>query len=358
MTYKKMAIAAIAASLSLVLTGCNVGEARPADSIETIASTPLPVEVILPRNADIFATYNTTTSIAADADAPIPARVEGEVVEILVEEGDQVQLGQLLARLDGERLRLELRQAEANLEKTTREFQRFTDLQERGLVSAAAVDSMRYDMEALEASFALKRLFYSYTEIRAPITGVVSTRSIKVGQHISVSDLTFRITNTSKLVAYLKIPQSELTKFSAGIVATVRVDAMPEHTFSALIARISPTIDARNGTFRATAFIENDAGLLAPGMFGRFEIAYEKHTNALLIPAAAIVEEDNQSIVYIVDNGSAVRRTIEVGIEQDGNVEVLGGLDGDERIIVTGQTGLRDGSKVLASIPAIAPVTG
>ncbi len=133
---------------------------------------------------------------------------------------------------------------------------------------------------------------------------------------------------------------------------------MPERTFTATIERISPTIDARNGTFRATAYINNDDGMLAPGMFGRVEIAYEKHSNALVIPTEAVLLEDNVSVVYVVDNGAAARRPIETGIEEDGNIEVLSGLEGDEHIIVTGQNGLRDGSRVLASIPSTAPVTG
>jgi len=357
MTPRTASITIVMASLASMMSGCNVGEARSGDSIQLATSMPLPVAVVQPRNEDIFATYLTTTSIASDADAPIPARVAGEVVEILVEEGDEVHAGQVLARLDGERLFLQLKQAKANLEKTTREYQRFTKLQKRGLVSAAAVDAMRYDMDSLQANFELKQLFYDYTMIRASIKGVVSSRDIKLGQHIKEADITFRITETSQLLAYLRIPQNELAKFSAGIVANVRFDAMPGQIFSAVIARISPTIDARNGTFRATALIENDAKLLAPGMFGRFEIAYEKRANALVVPATAILEEDDQHIVYVVSDGTAVRKAIEIGIEQDGNVEVLSGLDGQERIIVSGQSSLRNGSKVQASIDTVSATT-
>ena len=184
---------------------------------------------------------------------------------------------------------------------------------------------------------------------RAPIDGVVSARDIKLGQSIDVSDVAFRITDTSELLAYLHIPQAELGKFSAGQLATVAVDAMPDTTYSATIARISPTIDMRNGTFRATAFIDNGSGELAPGMFARFAIAYDKHSDALVIPREALIEEDDQTSVYVVADGEVSRRTIEVGIESDNLIEVVGGLAGDEEIVVTGQSSLRDGSKVLAS---------
>ena len=113
--------------------------------------------------------------------------------------------------------------------------------------------------------------------------------------------------DTSELLAYLQIPQGELAKFAAGQAATLVVDAMPNTTYSATIARISPTIDVRNGTFRATAFVDNRSGELAPGMFARFSIAYDRHADALVIPRAAIVEEDDQASIYVVANGSVAR---------------------------------------------------
>lgn len=357
MNLKNTVFAVTALLLNSALTACGVGEASTSND-ELSVATPLQVKVVLPHRAEIFATYHTTSTIASDVDAPVTARASGEIIDILVEEGDRVERGQILARLDGDRLRLELNQAKANLEKTTREYERFVNLHKRGLVSSTAIDGMKYDMDSLRATFELKQLSYNYTFIRAPVSGVVTARDVKVGQHISDGDTTFKVTDTSKLVAYLRIPQSDMSKFSAGHVAKIQVDAMPEEVFSAAISRISPTIDTRNGTFRATAYIDNDDGRLVPGMFGRFEIAYESHTNALIIPAAAILEEDSVSVVYVVDNGAAERRPIETGIQRDGNVEVLSGLDGTEHIIVTGQNGLRDGSRVLANAQSPGPVIG
>ncbi len=358
MKLKNTGVAALTATLTLILNACGVGEAKVASTDDEVTATPLPVEISLAVTADIFATYHTTTTITADAEAAVLARVSGEVVEILVEEGDQVYQGQILARLDGDRLRLQMLQAAANLEKVSKEYERFVRLHEKGLVSASASEGLRFDMDALQAVYKLQRLDYEYTKIRAPISGVVSARDVKIGQHVGVSDVTFKITDTSNLIAYLRIPQTELEKISAGHQATVRVDAMPELSFSATIVRISPTIDVRNGTFRATATMDNQDGLLAPGMFGRFDIAYEQHIDALVIPAAALVKEDNETVVYVVENGAAVRRAIHTGIRSGDIIEVLSGLDEHEMIVVTGQGSLRDGSRVFASIDTENPVTG
>ena len=117
-------------------------------------------------------------------------------------------------------------------------------------------------------------------------------------------------------------------------------------------------INLTNGTFRATAYIDNQSGLLAPGMFGRFEIAYERHMDALTIPTAAVLDEGDEKVVYIVADGAAIRRIVETGIEENGVVEILNGITATDQIVVTGQNSLRDGSRVLASIPGLTPVTG
>jgi membrane fusion protein (multidrug efflux system) len=248
--------------------------------------------------------------------------------------------------------------AKAILKQARTEYERNKDLHARGLISASMFDNLQYDLEALEASYKLKQLTYDYSSIRAPIAGVVAAREVKPGQHLNVNDVAFRITETSELLAYLQIPQSELAKFAAGHTASIEVASMPGKNFPATIARVSPTIDARNGTFRATAIIDNEKGDLAPGMFGRFTIAYEQHADALVIPAMALLDEDDLNTVYVVSNGEVVRRTVDVGILADGNIEILNGLSENEVVVVVGQSGLRNGSKVLASTSVLESFTG
>ena len=340
------------------LAGCDAGAEVVADAETKQETTPVPVEVAYPERADIFATYSTTTTIATEGDAPVIPRVPGEVVELLVEEGDRVEEGQVLARLDGKRLRLEMLSAKADLERVRGEFERYADLNRRGLVSNAMYDELKYELDALNASYELSRLNYDYSNVRAPIAGVVSERNVKLGETIGTSMAAFRITDTSELVAYLTIPQTELEKFAAGHAATLSVDSMPGRDYAAEVVRISPTIDVRNGTFRATAFIENPDGKLAPGMFARFRIAYEKHADAMTIPAQALVIEDELTAVYVVSDGLVTRRVIETGIETNGTVEVLDGLDDDEQVVIVGQSALRDGSRVLASHTLAERFTG
>lgn len=337
------AVVLLSVSLAACGGGATASEATPEEAM------PLPVVVVPAEIDDIHASYATTASILADAEAPVLARVRGEVVQILVEEGDRVAPGQVLARLDGDRLRLEMLRAKTEYEKARSEYARMADLHERSLISTAAYDDLRFSVDALKASYELKKLNYDYTAIRAPIGGVISARNVKQGSNVNISEPVFKVTDTQTLVAYLSIPQTELHKFSVGDEAIVAVDSAPGLQIRASIARISPTIDMATGTFRATVYIDNAKNALAPGMFGRFSIAYEEHSNAVVIPSAAVVREDNELVVYVVENGSAIRRTIQTGIESGGLVEVISGLSADDSIVLSGQAQLRDGTRVMAS---------
>ncbi len=349
MTTQKAQLALAIFLGATVISGCGVGEASVADADTLQAATPVPVEVSSPVRDDIFATFDATATIGSDTDAPAVARVAGQVVSLSVEEGELVAEGQVLARLDGERLKLEMLAARANLERVEKEYERNRDLHERGLVSAAMYEGLRFDLDALRATYDLARLNYEYSAIRAPIAGVVSSREIKPGENLVPGQVAFRITDTSELIAYLQIPQAELSKFTVGDTATVEVASMPGSRFAATVARISPTIDVDNGTFRITAKIDNSAGNLAPGMFGRFSIAWDMHEDALVIPAHALLDEDDEAAVYVVTDGEVSRRVVETGIETEGRIEIVDGLAEDEEIVVVGHSALRDGARVLAS---------
>lgn len=346
---RTIALALLALPAVATLPGCNTGDASPVVQEES-AAAPVPVQVRMPVRRDLYATYETTANIETEGDAPVVARVAGDVVELLVEEGERVAAGQALARLDGERLRLEMLAARADLDRVRGEYERYQDLHRRGLVSKSMFENLKFDLDSLQATYELRQLEYGYTTIRAPIDGVVSAREVRPGQHVNVTQTVFRVTDTRELVADLRIPQTELRRIAAGQVATLRVDSLAGREFPAEIVRISPTIDIRNGTFRATVHIDNASGDLAPGMFARFAIAFERHADALSIPRNALIEEDEVTAVYVVTGDTVERREITTGIQSREAVEVLSGLAESDQVVVVGHSALRDGSRVLARL--------
>jgi membrane fusion protein, multidrug efflux system len=331
------------------LAACQNGESTTTekkDDDKKEETPAIPVETAVPTRSDVYAMYSGTAPIEAYADAVVVAKVGGEVRKILVEEGDIVKSGQLMAVLDGDRLRLEKAQAEANLHKLQRDYQRNVDLNERGLISAGDFEKIKYEMEALEASYNLASLEYSYTEIRAPINGTVSERFIKLGNTIEVSAPTFQVTSLEPLIAYLHIPEREYRRIESGQSASIQVDAIPGSDFPATVARVSPVVDPETGTFKITVEVTDPSQRLKPGMFGRIGIVYDMHANALQIPRSAIVDEAGTTSVFVIEGDVAHRRTVVTGYSQNGFVEITDGLSDGEYIVTVGQAGLKEGAKV------------
>jgi membrane fusion protein, multidrug efflux system len=329
----------------LMLAACGQEQAKQTAAEEEPAQA-IPVEVALANRADIYSTYTGTAAIEALREATVIAKVGGEIREILVEEGDDVRAGQLLARLDGDRLRLTRAQAEANLQKLQRDYQRNLDLKERSLISAGDFEKIQYEMEALEASFKLASLELSYTEIRAPIDGVISRRLIKTGNTIDVNSALFEIVSLDPLVTYLHVPEREYRRMSPGMPANLQIDALGGARFDASIARISPVVDPATGTFKITVEVSDASRRLKPGMFARIGIVSDMHAAALQIPRSAIISDADEAAVFVVDGETASRRTVRTGFTANGNVEIVDGLEGHEQIVIVGQAGLRDGSRV------------
>jgi membrane fusion protein (multidrug efflux system) len=329
---------------ALVLASCSNGKAKEKGPVG--ADTSVPVEVQPLRRAAMVAVYSGTAPVEAHEEAEVVAKVGGEVRQILVEEGDSVQAGQPLARLDGDRLRLEVAQTEANLRKLERDYKRQLELSEKGLVAKGTAENAKFDLDALQAAYERARLELSYTEIRAPIGGVISARHIKVGNTISPDTPTFRVTDLDPLVAYVHIPEKEFRKLAPQQAAEVVVDALGGERFQGIISRISPTVDPKTGTFRARVEVPDPSRRLKPGMFARVNIVYERRENALQLPRAAIVDADGAESVFVVVNGKAEQRPVRTGLANNGWLEVVEGLGGDEQVVVVGQAGLKTGTTV------------
>ncbi len=331
--------------LSLPLIGgCGTGTAgEPVTSAEAV---PLPVAVADAWRGEARAEHQTTTHLEAVEEATLVTRVAGEVVDILVEEGQSVAQGQVLARLDGERLKLRLAEVRARLDQVRREYRRNVQLHERGLVSQTAYEGVRYDMDALESEYRLARLELSYTEIKAPFAAVVTERLIKPGNTLPAGTAAFRIADVSTLEASLWVPQREMNKFTAGQSAILALDALPGERVEGTVLRVSPTVDPETGAFRVTLAVPNQGRPLRPGMYARARVAWDVHPDAVLIPEHALVEDDDEPAVWVVRDGRAWRQVIATGIVSSGSIEVLDGLDAGEAVVTAGKSGLRDGMAI------------
>jgi membrane fusion protein, multidrug efflux system len=337
---------ATVALAGLLAAGCSNGKAKDKDDADAQKTATVPVEVQPLKRAEMVAVYSGTAPIEAHEEATVVAKVGGEVRQIFVEEGDAVQAGQVLARLDGDRLRLTLAQTDANLRKLERDYKRTLELAEKGLVPKSTAENTKYDLDALRAGYDSARLELSYTEIRAPINGVISARKIKVGNTIGPNDPTFTVTDLDPLLAFVHVPEKEFRKIAPGQNAEVVIDALGSARFTGTISRISPTVDPQTGTFRARVEVPDATRTLKPGMFARVNIVYERRQQALQLPRTSILDADGQQSVFVVVNGKAEQRMIRTGLASGGWIEVLEGLEGGEQVVTIGQAGLKSGTLV------------
>ncbi len=337
---------ALVALVGALAAGCSNGKAKDKEGAETEKNSTVPVEVQPLKRAEMVAVYSGTAPIEAHEEATVVAKVGGEVRQIYVEEGDSVQAGQVLARLDGDRLRLTLAQTDANLRKLERDYKRTLELADKGLVPKSTAENTKYDLDALRAGYESARLELSYTEIRAPINGVISARKIKVGNTIGPNEPTFTVTDLDPLLAFVHVPEKEFRKIAPGQNAEVVIDALGGARFAGTISRISPTVDPQTGTFRARVEVPDATRTLKPGMFARVNIVYERRQDALQLPRTAILDADGQQSVFVVASGKAEQRTITTGLSNGGWIEVLDGLKGSEQVVTVGQAGLKTGTLV------------
>lgn len=217
------------------------------------------VEIATASLRPIRASYQTTAALEAPREAQVVAKTSGVLLDLLVEEGDTVKAGQRLAKIDPERTRLEVRRAEAMLRKLEAEMARSKELFARQLIAADLYEKIRYDVDTQRAIYDMTRLELSYTDIVAPISGVIAQRMVKVGNLIQLNSPLFRIVDTSNLEATLNVPEREIATMRVGAQVNMQVDALPGMLFEGHISRISPVVDAGSGTFRVVcAFDPNE----------------------------------------------------------------------------------------------------
>lgn len=343
--FPRMPVFALMASLGLaLLNGCaemgtEQAQAKSAGALPDAVS----VETVPVARRSMVASYANTSTLEPRAESQVVAKTSGVALEVLVEEGQSVRAGQPMVRLDPDRARLALAQAEAQMRKLENDYRRARQLQEAQMISASDVDQLRFDLENLRAQHRLMALELSYTTVTAPIAGVVASRSIKAGNFVQINTPIFRIVDDARLEARLDVPERELSTLRPGQPVTLAVDALPGQSFVGKVDRVAPVVDAGSGTFRVICAFEGGQGLQA-GMFARLRIEYDRRAEALAIPRAALLEDADEPAVFVDREGRAARVAIETGYGDGEWIEVRAGLAEGERVVTAGRMALRDGS--------------
>ncbi|MEP7027847.1 MAG: efflux RND transporter periplasmic adaptor subunit [Candidatus Eisenbacteria bacterium] len=340
-----LAVMAIVAAGLLVARN---GLANNKKSKKDDGPTAAPVELTTVGKGAISTFLETTTVLEAANTAILVARRQGQVVALLVEEGQDVRTGQPLARLDDSEARITLGRAQAAFDQAQRDADRGAALETRGLSSAATMDDLKLKLANAKQGLAQARYDLAQTRIVAPFSGKVVTRMIQLGETVTPGKECFRLDDFTPLLARVYFPERDQAQVHVGQSATIEVTALPGTTYPARVTLINPVVDHTNGTFKITLEVVDPKGTLRPGSFARVRLTSGSFADATVLPKKAVVTEDGDSFVFLAAGDSVNRTPVTVGAISGDTAQILAGLTPGQRVVSVGQGGLKQGSRIKA----------
>lgn len=306
----------------------------------------IPVEVVALEQGQIEATLRFSATLEAERDVQVFAEATRRIVDLRVEEGDAVRKGSVLIRLQNDEQQSALAKARSQLDQRRREYDRQKSLYEQKLVSEQVFIDAEYQFDQAKLAFDDANRELTYTEVRAPIEGVVTERLVDLGDFVSVNQPLFHIVDFNSIVARIYVPEQELSRLRPAQPARIIAEALGSEAFAGAVDRIAPVVDPSTGTIKVTVATPHQRGL-RPGMYVQVELVTAVHDEAIRIPKKALIYDNDQIFLFRLADDRLVERIPVVPVLEDTEfVEPAEGLDLGDEIVVAGQSGLKDGSKV------------
>jgi len=333
--------------------GCSVGssDAKTFDTgakDEKRKEEAVPVEIAALGHGEIEAVLRLSSNLEAEGEVQVFAEAPRRVTKLLVEEGTPVRKGQILIQLQDDEQKSAVAKAEIELKESERDYERTKELYEQKLVTEQLFNESGYKVERNRLALEDARRELGYTQVRAPIAGVVTERLVNLGDQVTVNQALFRIVDFDSIVARIYVPEKDMVRLAVGQPARLRADALGGKTFTGAIDRISPVVDPATGTIKVTVATPRQEGL-RPGMYVEVELVTAVHDQALLVPKRALVYDNDQVFVFRMkkDEDRRVERLrVTPLLENVDFIEPAGGLEPGDEVVVAGQSGLKDNGLV------------
>jgi RND family efflux transporter MFP subunit len=323
------------------------------------------VAVALPDTRSKRTTIDLPGRLEAYSQAQLYARVSGYLKEWKADIGTPVKAGQLLAEIDAPDLDQQIMQAEADLTSAVANLTLAETTLERGqsLITSGAVSKQTLDQRAADAQNrrgVLKssqanldrlRVLEKYKRITAPFDGLVTTRTTDVGALINAGSgggpALFVVSDTSKLRAYVNVPQNYVQNIKVGTKAQIIAPEYPGRTFSATVEASSQSIDPASGTTRMLLVVDNAKGELMTGAFANVHLELPSNESTISVPASALIFDQSGLRVATVDAGDRiVLKKVTIARDLGKEVEIGAGLTATDRVIASPPDGIAEGDTV------------
>lgn len=364
MSIKKTMILLIILSLAIFQISCSNREADgqkgtngstevQADSSkedkekeEKPEETLIPVETTTVSRGTISSYLLYSSNLETEKMTDVYSRVQGLIEKINLEEGIYVTKGQVLLELEADEYILAEEKARVEYQQKQSAHDRSKAMADKNLLSNEEYETAKYSVEAARIAWEQAKLNLKYTRITSPLTGVIGERLCREGDRIQPTDKLFTVVNTDEMIAVVHIPEKEIGTIVKGQQTFIYSDHLSDELFQGWIKRVSPVVDPESGTFKVTIGVRNKNNKLRPGMFVNSRIVTSTHKDAILIPKTAIIYENENMNVFVVRDSIAYKIKLDVGYQDHEKIESLTSIEEGDKIILVGQAGLKDQTKV------------
>jgi RND family efflux transporter MFP subunit len=314
--------------------------------------------VVKPTRQDIIRRIVLPATVRADLEVTLFSKVTGYLKEITKDRGDRVKAGELIAILEIPEMISEIDHARASyaLDETT--FKRLEAIRkvERTAVTDQDIEVARAKRDMSLATLKKLETLQSYTEIRAPFSGSVTERFVDPGAFVQQGKIVSMV-DTSKVRVLVDIPESEVPRATVGVVAEIQFDALPGKVFRAAISRSAGSLDPILRTMRIEIDVPNPNSTILPGMFGRVALDVDHHPHSLVVPASAVLLQQDRAFVFVEAGGRIKKVLVTPGTEDGPWWEIQKGLTGDESVILPEGRTLVEGNPIRLVAGAEHPPT-
>jgi membrane fusion protein (multidrug efflux system) len=324
---------------------------RPGGVREVAVATMNPVLKAFAHEVEALGTLRANESV------DITAKMSDRVAAIRFKEGQQVRAGEVLVELDSVEERADLAGAEAALADSRSQYNRSRELFETRALSEAQLDQLQATLSTNEARVAAARSRLNDTIIVAPFSGRVGLRNVSLGSLVNPGAAITTLDDLSVMKLDFSVPEVFLSTLKQGQEVGARSSAYAGETFRGRVGSIDTRVDPVTRSVAVRAIIDNRDNRLRPGMFMTVTLT-RSEGKALMLPEEAIVPEDNQHFVFLVQDGRAAKKVVEIGRRRPGEVEILSGLTPEDAVVVDGTVNLRDGMPVRLIERAANPQPG
>lgn len=339
-------IAVIIAAATLITYGAfAIRAGRPV--VATVSQQPAP-------NVAIRTVYASTAkdllhlsgTIDAWEKVTLSAETAGKIEWQGIEEGDAVEQGEEVIRINTTAIRASIDEAKARLKLADQDLKRIAQLGKEGISSSQDLDRARTEHEVQRANLRLNEIRLAQSVIEAPIGGIVDKLYMEEGEYASAGSHLVRIVQIDKVKAIVGLPEREVAAFSLGDSVEVTVDAYPGRVFAGTIYRIATSAEQTTRTFATEIELDNAEGLLRPGIIARAGFVRATYPDAITVPMFSVLSRGSDRFVFVEKDGAAQLRPVTIGFYRGDDVHVTSGLSDRDRLIVVGHRQLHDGQRV------------